>query len=150
MKNRNFPFTIAFSFLLILISSVNCIAQQTQSPDTDPLSDFSQLIGGEWHLDNSFQTFEWGVGKLSVKAKSYFIVDGQAKLVSEGAWFWHPELKVIKGYFTAIDMPYSVFEYTTTFEGKKMINVLTTYSSTGASDTYEEKSKIMEGNYSRK
>lgn len=147
------------------------IAQESKEVSSEALSNFSRLIGGEWHLDNSYQTFEWGVGEKSVRAKSYFLVNDTPKLVSEGAWIWHPGLNKLKGYFTAIAMPYDFFEYTTSFEENTMINELVTYSSDGASATYietweftdddrfiwtlftlngEERMKVMEGNYVRK
>ncbi|MGH8130764.1 MAG: hypothetical protein ACRES3_07915 [Steroidobacteraceae bacterium] len=56
-----------------------------------------------------------------MKSRSYFIVEGKPKLVSEGAWFWHPGEKQIKGVFTAIDMPVVFFDYTTRFEANKMM-----------------------------
>ena len=80
----------------------------------------------------------WGVGRQSVKARIYFIVDGQAKLVSEGAWYWHPGLQAIKGVFTAIDMPVVVFDYTTRFEGNTMLNDLKAYSENGNETVFKE------------
>ncbi|WP_445385808.1 hypothetical protein ACT6NV_03105 [Robiginitalea sp. IMCC44478] len=171
MKKIKYSIINVFCLSLLIFNSWQLAAQENEPDSASPLSDFSVLIGGEWYLDNSYQTFEWGVGKLSVISKSYFLVDGQAKLVAEGAWIWHPGLKVIKGYFTAVDMPYSFFEYTTAFEGKNMMNALTTYTPDGVSETYQENweflndssfnwslfakteeglSKIMGGEYLRK
>ena len=110
----------------------------TANAQPNPLEPFERLIGGEWHLENTYQEFEWGVGRQSVKARSYFIVDGQAKLVSEGAWYWHPGLQAIKGVFTAIDMPVVVFDYTTRFEGNTMLNDLKAYSENGNETVFKE------------
>ena len=52
--------------------------------DESPLAPFERLPGGEWHLDNSYQTFEWGAGRQSVGARSFSLVAGTARLVSEG------------------------------------------------------------------
>lgn len=52
----------------------------------DPLAGFSPAIGGQWHLAGSYTELEWGVGRRGVNARRYFVVDGQPKLVSEGAW----------------------------------------------------------------
>jgi hypothetical protein len=99
------------------------------------------------------------------------LVDGEPKLVSEGLWFWHPEMKKIKGYFTAIEMPVAFFDYTTRFEGNRMVNELRAFSTAGSVDLYVETweftgtdsyqwtlsqpaadslTKIMGGTYSRK
>jgi hypothetical protein len=104
----------------------------------NPLMPFERLIGGEWHLEGSYQEFEWGVGRKSVKSRSYFMVDGSPKLVSEGIWFWHPGEKEIKGVFTAIHMPVTFFDYTTRFEDKKMVNDLRSYDSNGNEMVYAE------------
>lgn len=104
----------------------------------NPLEQFAQLIGGEWHLEGSYQVYEWGVGKKSVKASGFFIVDGKPKLVSEGFWFWHPGERKIKGYFTAIDMPVVFYDYTTRFEERRMISELKAYSPGGREMSYTE------------
>lgn len=171
MNYFKYAITRALCLFFFLLNLHPSAAQEHKPAPEDPLAAFSVLIGGKWYLDNSYQTFEWGVGKLSVISKSYFLLDGQEKLVSEGAWFWHPGLKVIKGYFTAVDMPYSFFEYHTVFEENNMMNELTTYATDGASETYQETwefendssfywslltktekglTKIMEGKYIRK
>jgi hypothetical protein len=72
---------------------------------SDPLAPFERLVGGQWYLDEgSHQEFEWGVGRQSVKARSYFVIDGERRLVSEGTWYWHQGEKQIKGALTAIEM----------------------------------------------
>lgn len=118
-------------------------APQSQS-NPNPLSSFEQLIGGQWHLDDSYQEFEWGLGKLSVKSNSYFITGGEAQLVAEGFWFWHPKNQQIKGAFTAVEMPAVLFEYTTRFEGEKMVSDLLTYDASGAETEYVEVWDLMD------
>ena len=131
MKMRGmFAVTIAV-IALLMTSSV-------KSQDVDPLQPFERLIGGRWYLDESYQEFEWGVGRQSVRAWSYFVVDGEPKLVSEGYWYWHPGEKQIKGLFTAIEMPVVLFDYTTRFEGNTMVNDLKTFAANGNETIFAE------------
>lgn len=167
----NFRLTILIILLFLFFAGATLSAQENNSASVESLSPFSRLIGGEWHLEGSYQVFEWGIGKMSVKANSYFIVDGKPKLVSEGFWFWHPGEKKIKGYFTAIEMPVAFFDYTISFQGNKMVNQLKSYSPQGKEDNYietweftdndhyvwtlfsktpEGKKRVMGGTYSRK
>ena len=125
-------------FLLIIFAAVALGLAASANSQSNPLQPFERLIGGQWHLENTSQEFEWGVGRQSVKARSYFITDGQAKLVSEGAWYWHPGLQQIKGVFTAIDMPVVVFDYTTHFDGDTMRNDLKAYAESGKETVFEE------------
>ena len=104
----------------------------------DPLAPFERLIGGQWEAEGSFQKFEWGVGGLSVKTQSFFLVEGEPKLVSEGLWLWHPGEQKLKGYVTAMDMPVSFFDYTTRVDGDTMVHDLRSFSSTGEPSTYQE------------
>ena len=99
-------------------------APGTQQSALDHLAPFEQLIGGQWYLEGSYQEFEWGVGRRSVRSRSYFIIEGEPKLVSEGIWFWHPGERQIRGVVTAIDMPVVFFDYTTRFEGNRMVSDL--------------------------
>ncbi|MBT8204989.1 MAG: hypothetical protein KJP14_03260 [Eudoraea sp.] len=160
-----------FITLFLLCIAARGLAQEKHRDSLHPLTSFSRLIGGEWHLGDSYQVFDWGVGKLSVNSKSYFVMQGASKLVSEGNWFWHPGEKEIKGYFTAVSMPAVLFDYTTRFETSKMVNSLITYTAAGKREAYtevwefvdedtykwilysgdaEEPKKIMEGTYNRK
>jgi hypothetical protein len=171
MKELKHTITHFLFVSLLVCSSTTLLAQETKNISIDSLKQFSRLIGGEWHLDNSYQIFEWGVGKTSVKSKSYFILNGKAKLVSEGIWVWHLGEKKIKGYFTAIEMPVVFFDYTTSFKKNQMVNELISYSPEGKPEIYFEtweftdddhfvwtlfsktddgEKKIMGGNYVRK
>jgi len=106
--------------------------------DDVPLAPFERLVGGEWHLEDSYQSFEWGVGRRSVRARSYLLVDGTAQLVSEGFWYWHPGEQRIRGVFTAIEMPVTLFDYVTRFDGDTMVSELAAYDAAGDSDRYIE------------
>lgn len=104
----------------------------------NPLAPFERLIGGQWQLDDSYQTFEWGVGQKMLHTKSYFVQDGQPALVSEGSWFWHPGHEAIKGHHAAVAMGIDLFTYTTHFEGERMVNTLKTYAEDGSATKYLE------------
>ncbi len=99
----------------------------------NPLLPFEKLIGGEWWLgEDSYQTFEWGVGTLSVNAEAFFVQNGEHVKVSEGEWFYHPGEKKIIGYFNAQNMPITFFDYATSFnENGNMINQLVGFGPMG-------------------
>lgn len=139
--------------------------------EENPLQPFEKLIGGKWELKGSAQEFEWGVGRKSVLSRSHFTVDGRSRKVSEGFWYWHPGSNEIRGVFVAVDMPVELFEYTTRFEGRKMISQLRSYTSEGDeslnTETFEfttdgqyewslydggdeTQAKVMSGTYVRK
>ncbi len=108
------------------------------TPD-NPLTAFQRLIGGEWHMDAAFHTFEWGVGKKMLKISSYFQTDGKANLVSEGFWFWHPGKGVVQSYSVAVEMGVELFEYTDSrWEGNKMVNDMIAYDAAGQATEYQE------------
>ena len=132
--------TITFTAIALLMTST------VRSQEDNPLQPFERLIGGEWHLGESYQALEWGVGRQSVRARSYFVIAGEAKLVSEGYWYWHPGEKQIKGLFTAIEMPDVLFEYTTRFEGNTMVNNLKTYAADGNETVFAETWEVVDDN----
>lgn len=138
---RRFALSVVSS---LLFASALHAQEAVPAATEDPLAPFDRLVGGQWHLGDSYQEFEWGVGRLSVKARSYFIVDGVPQLVSEGTWYWHPERNVIRGTFTAIEMPVSLFEYETRFDGATMVSELTTYDASGAKTAYVEQWQFLD------
>lgn len=109
-----------------------------QVDSSNPLAPFDPLIGGEWHQEGNYQVLAWGVGRKTVTSRHYFLVDGEPQLVSEGFWFWHPNEQTIKGTFVAIEMPVELFEYTTKFEGNKMVSELKAFTSEGVDEHYIE------------
>ncbi|MBT8395904.1 MAG: hypothetical protein HKO65_12845 [Gemmatimonadetes bacterium] len=120
---------------------------QTDHPQANPLAPFERLIGGEWHLDGSYLELEWGVGRTSVRSRSYFVGEGSPRLVSEGIWFWHPGEEEIRGVFTAVDMPAVLFDYTTTFDGDRMVNDLRTYDAAGSETVYVETWELIDDSH---
>ena len=156
-------------FIFIFVFSIALFAQEE---NVNPLQPLEKLVGGKWHTEGSYQTFEWGVGKLSIIGKGFTSSREGGKLVSEGAWYYHPGDERVKGFFTAVEMPVEFFDYTsTTFEENKIMSDIIAYSKNGAgSKFYEEfeftgdaeyvwrlfvvqgenKSKMMESIYKRK
>ena len=144
MKNR---LLIAMALMVcayFMQGRVYAQAENSPASAPNPLTKFERLVGGQWHLEGSYQAFEWGVGRRSVIARSYFVVEGKPKPVSEGFWYWHPEEKQIKGIFVAIDMPVEVFEYTTRSEGNSIISELAAYDADGIKTKYEEVLEFLE------
>jgi hypothetical protein len=139
VMGNKLPIAIALIMCAFLMQGrVHAKAEYAPASAPHPLASFERLIGGQWYLAGSYQEFEWGVGRRSVIARSYFVVEGIPKLVSEGVWYWHPEKKRIRGIFIAIDMPVEVFEYTTRFEGNSIVSELAAYNADGTKTMYKE------------
>lgn len=135
-------------FALSMLVALVCVpVGLSAGEEANPLAPFERLIGHEWHLEGSVQVLDWGAGKQSVVARSYFEVDGERRLVSEGLWYWHPGDEQIRGVFTAIMMPVSLFEYTTRFEGDTMINDLVTFTPEGKREEHRETWVIADDSY---
>jgi hypothetical protein len=124
---------LVFAVLLVGFATLN--ASETRK---NPLDGMAWMIGGEWRSGNTVQVYEWGIDKLTVRAQSFRVSEGEKTLVSEGYWYWHPEKKVIKGFFTAKGMPFYMIESEAEFLGKKLIHRLMTYSRDGKSQKYVE------------
>ena len=118
-----------------------------EEPTAQPLAPFERLVGGQWQLGDSSLELEWGVGRRSVKSRSYFAIDGERRLVSEGTWFFHPGEQQIKGVFTAIDMPIDFFDYTTRFEGNTMVSDLVSYGPGGEKSVYVETWELTDASH---
>ncbi|MEQ9308492.1 MAG: hypothetical protein RLN90_03495 [Balneolaceae bacterium] len=118
-----------FFFAVLFLVSSGLKAQTSLSDSTsNPLENFEFLVGGIWEASNTQQTFEWGVGEKSIVSKLYFTNNDSLRLVGEITWFWHPGLKVIKGYGTSVEMEMDFFDYTTSFETPtKMVNTFMGY-----------------------
>ena len=139
MRYRNAFARYLFTAVLLLGVPSQILGDDRAITASNPLAPFERLVGGRWEVADSYQEFEWGVGRKSVRARSYVVRDGVAKPVSEGAWFWHPAERRIAGVFTAIDMPVVLFYYTTRFEDDVMICDLNAYDAEGNETRYEER-----------
>ena len=58
--------------------------QKSTNDAADPLAPLTLRIGGKWYPEGGYYVFEWSIGKKSVKLRSYFVVDGRPKRLSEG------------------------------------------------------------------
>lgn len=141
----SYSMVLALAALIFLMpETARLDSESGDSPARQPLAGFERLIGGQWHLEGSYQEFEWGAGQRSVKARSYFLIEGEPKLVSEGIWFWHPDEREVKGVFTAVDMPMELFEYTTRFKGDSIVSNLVAYTSEGQKSVYTERWQFLD------
>lgn len=114
------------------------LAQQVGEPEGEPLAGFERLIG-TWAAGTSTQTFEWGVGRLVVRARSTVSEAGAARLVSEGLFLYDPLRNEVRGYFAAIEMPTSYFEYSARWQGDTLVADLTTTDPDGNPLRYLER-----------
>lgn len=132
---------ILFALACGLVLLANVVHAEPHETETQPhpLAGFERLMGGRWQLDNSYQTFEWGVGEMSVVSRSFVQTQSGDKLVSEGVWYVHPGDQVIRGVFTAIDMGIQLFEYETRFEGDEIISKLVTWDDNQQRGEWEER-----------
>lgn len=135
--NQGKSIIILSSLIIWLIFAGTTENVYSQNRETS-LELFEELVGGEWRLGNSIQTFEWGLGKMSVIAKSYIFNGSEKILASEGYWYWHPGKQEIEGIFTAINMPVVFFDYTTEIRGDSLISNLIAYDQKGKESNYEE------------
>jgi hypothetical protein len=92
------------------------VAPGTLSAETDPaaktpLEAFGGLTIGEWETEDSRHVLKWGVARKVVRSTSYFKVEGEWTLVSEGMWFWDAREQQIRGIAVATGMPVELFEY---------------------------------------
>lgn len=112
--------------LSLLLPCLDAATASEEAP-ANPLAPFERLVGGEWHFGNQYQVYEWGLGQRSIHARGYQVVDGEAKLVSDGLILYHPGEQSLVGYIVAEGMGIDVFDYHMTFEGDRMVGTLKTF-----------------------
>jgi len=106
--------------------------------ENQPLAPFDRLVGGEWHMADSYHVFRWGAANKSFHSQSFFVAEGTPVPVGDGVWFFHPGEGVIRGYGMADGMGIDLFEYTSRWEGDTLINDLVTYDADGDKGEYVE------------
>lgn len=109
---------IAGSLVLLTLASAAAPAAET------PLEAFGGLAVGEWETEDSRHVLEWGVARKVVRSTSYFKVEGEWTLVSEGMWFWDARQQQIRGVAVATGMPVELFEYRSTIREKEVVHEL--------------------------
>lgn len=112
-------------------------AEATAPAAAPSLEPFERIIG-TWVSGETIQTFEWGVGRLAVRARSEIQSDSTRRLVSEGLFLLDPTRDEIRGYFVAVDMPVPYFEYSVRWDGDTMLADLTTTGPDGSTQRYTE------------
>ena len=143
-----FHFSLFTTVLFALIAAALLLLGPANAADpADPMAPFKRLVGGEWHHGDTYQVFEWGVGRRNVRSFSYALVDGEYTLVSEGTWYWHPQENAFKGIFVAVGMGIDVFEYQTKFEDNTMVNKLKTFDADGNEEHHAETWEFIDENH---
>ena len=84
MNTHSIAMMVTAAVLSLAVSGAR--SEESATGSTDPLAPFERLVGGRWSIEGSYQEFEWGLGRRSVKARGYFVIDGEPMLVSEGMW----------------------------------------------------------------
>lgn len=105
----------------------------------EPMRGFDRLVGGCWRLEATCQEFRWGLDGRHLISRSVVRSDSGEQVVSEGAWFYHPEARAAVGYFVARGMGVELFEYRTRFEGEVMVSRVAAWGSDGVRQDYEER-----------
>ncbi len=118
---------ILMAFLATTLSALDPVPARAQQPELERLGD---LIVGTWTAEDSRHVIEWGVGHRLIKSQSFFLVDGEWSLVSEGFWFWDGEADLIRGTHLAIGMPADRFEYETVVKSDEVVHDLTAFGAT--------------------
>ena len=110
-------------------------APAEEAAEPNPLAPFARLVGGEWHIGPLRHVYEWGIGRRTIHARSYYQAGA---LASEARWFFHPGEKVIRGY--SVDAKGTFLaEMTTRFEGDTLVNELRVIGADGAESTHTGK-----------
>ena len=102
------------------------------------LAPLDRLVGGRWRLGESVQEYTWDMDRQQLNGRAWSTSAEGERLVSVGAWYYHPGKGSIVGSFVARDMGVALFEYTTRFEGDVMINEVVAWTPEGQASTYEE------------
>lgn len=110
--------------LLFLLVSLDVRAQKDLE---NPLLQFSPLIGGEWDINDSFQTFEWGIGKKSVRSRKFIASPGGGYTSFETVWVWHPQRQLIIGSEITSDASIDFIEHEAYFKGDTLISNISSY-----------------------
>ncbi len=131
VESRRF---LAAATLLALLPLRATIADST----AETMSWLDRLVGGRWVLGDTYQTFEWDLDRRTLRARSFITAEGTEKQVASGMWYWHPGEQAVRALFTAIDMPVSLFEYSTRFEGETMVSEVHTWDDAGTPTRYRE------------
>ena len=110
-----------------------------------PLEAFGALVVGEWEAEDSRHVLEWGVARKVVRSSSYFKVEGEWTLVSEGLWFWDARQEQVRGVAVATGMPVELFEYRSKIRENEVVHELDAQGPAGGK--FVERWKFGGGEY---
>lgn len=110
----------ALMFAALLVVSGPLAAQS--SNDAGPLEPLARLTGGAWYLgEDSYQTFRWGLGRLSMIAEMFVVTPAGDQPVSQMVFAFHPGEGVMKGWGVARQMGIDFFEYDISVDGETLV-----------------------------
>lgn len=73
---------LAYAQLLIIAFSLTHTIQA--APASSAMSGFNPLIGGQWVLGSTYQTYTWGPDQQSVFGESFVVHNGEKSLGAKG------------------------------------------------------------------
>ena len=108
--------------LLAALSLLSSPLLAQSAGDADPMQPLERLVGGAWYLgEDSYQTFRWGLGRLSMVAEMFVVTPAGPQAVSEMMFAYHPGERVVKGWGVARQMGIDFFEYDITVDGETLV-----------------------------
>ena len=114
------------------------------APASSAMSGFEPLIGGQWALGSTYQTYTWGPDRQSVFGESFVIQNGEKALGAKGLWYFYPASKTKKGVFVATNMPITVLHYRSHFEAGTLISQVTSLNNLGTENHYQETIRVTQ------
>jgi hypothetical protein len=127
---------------LIVFSTIAVKTVADPASNTNPMSGFSDYIGGRWQSQATEQTYRWGPDQSSVFAES-FSNDGNHRILNaSGLWYFDPSSSQIKGVFVASNMPFVILHYTTRFKAGWMISTILSVDREGHAREYLERQRL--------
>ncbi|MEN8374877.1 MAG: hypothetical protein ABFS34_05455 [Gemmatimonadota bacterium] len=134
----------AFAAAAAVVTAAPCALGAQQPADTAaPMAGFERLIGA-WRSGSTVQVFEWGPGRLAVRARSHLTAEEGSRQVSEGLFLHDPLRDEVRGYFVAVEMPVSYFEYSVDWQGDVLVAELTTTDVEGRTQRFIERWSFVE------
>ena len=133
---------LAYAQLLVIGFSLTLPIQA--APASLAMSGFKPLIGGQWVLGSTYQTYTWGPDQQSVFGESFVIHNGEKALGAKGLWYFDPASKTIKGVFVATNMPFTVLHYRSHFEAGTLISQVRSLDNLGTESHYQETIRVTQ------
>ena len=136
MRRGFHPLGVTLAITACLAALPIVVAAEAE-PESNPLAGFDRFVGGRWYFGETYQTFEWGVGKRVLRATAHFPSPDGPKLGSEGFWYLHPESGEIRGTFVSIEEGLDLFEYVTSFDADTVKSRVSIHGPKGRGEYFE-------------